>query len=160
MRTHFFDSAACAVENEEQPSQLPTCGARTRSGAPCDRPPEPGRRRCRIHGCAPGTGAPRGNTNARRHGLYTAQSREIRALGRLLNRVADLVKAQLAVMNARAHGDVHRVEIEENWVSMHLQRLSKAALALDRVLVQRGDETGRHTLVEGALALIENVRLI
>jgi hypothetical protein len=152
MRTHFFDSAACAVENEEQPSHPPTCGARTRSGAPCDRPPEAGRRRCRLHGGAPSTGAPRGNTNARRHGRYSGQTREIRALGRLLNRVAELAKAQLAVANSRSHGDPQRVEIAENRVSTHMQRLSKAALALDRVLVERGNEGGRR-LVEGAVRL-------
>ena len=28
------------------------CGARTQSGSVCDRAPEPGRRRCRIHGGA------------------------------------------------------------------------------------------------------------
>ena len=73
MRTHFLDSATRAVENEEQPSTSPTFGARTRAGAPCERAPEPGRRRCRLHGGAAGTGAPRGNTNARRHGLHSAR---------------------------------------------------------------------------------------
>jgi hypothetical protein len=155
-RTHFFDSATRAVENQEQPSTSLTCGARTRSGASCDRHPEPGRHRCRLHGGAPGVGAPRGNTNARRHGHYSATSREIRALGRLLNRVAELATAQLAVMNAHARGDAHRVEIAEQRVSRWMQRLAKAALALDRVLVERGDEDGRR-LVEGALRITGNV---
>jgi hypothetical protein len=38
-----------------------------------------------------------------------------------------------------------------------MQRLLKAALALDRVLVERGDEEGRRRLVEGALRRAENV---
>jgi len=36
------------------------------------------------------------------------------------------------------------------------ERVLKAALALDRVLVERGDEDGRR-LVEGALRLTEHV---
>lgn len=32
------------------------------------------KRRCRKHGGAPGSGAPRGNKNARRHGLFTAEA--------------------------------------------------------------------------------------
>jgi uncharacterized protein YjcR len=31
-------------------------------------------RRCRMHGGAPGSGAPRGNKNALKHGLYTRQA--------------------------------------------------------------------------------------
>src|SRR5437763_5083294 len=44
------------------------CGARTRSGHPCRTPPVRGRRRCRMHGGAAGSGAPVGNKNALRHG--------------------------------------------------------------------------------------------
>jgi uncharacterized protein YjcR len=43
-----------------------------------------GKRRCRMHGGAPGSGAPRGNQNARQHGLFTgeaiAERRQIQAL--------------------------------------------------------------------------------
>jgi hypothetical protein len=59
----------------------------------------------------------------------------------------------MAVMNSRAHGDPHRVEVAGEHVSRCMQRLLKAALALDRVLVERGDEDGRRRLVEGALRL-------
>lgn len=47
-----------------------TCGARTRSGAPCKRAPVEGKSRCRLHGGA-STGAPKGNTNAVKHGFYS-----------------------------------------------------------------------------------------
>jgi hypothetical protein len=129
------------------------CGARTRSGAPCDRAPEAGRRRCDRHGGAAGTGAPRGNQNARTHGQYSAKSRDLLALGRLQNRVADLARAQLKVMELLAQGDARRIEVAEERVAHCMQRLVKAAGALDHVLAERGDEDGRCKLVEGALRL-------
>jgi rRNA processing protein Krr1/Pno1 len=85
-----------------------------------------------------------GNTNAHRHGRHSSRNREIQALGRVLKHVTDLARAQIAVMNSHAHGDPHRVEIAEKRVSRCMQRLAKAALALDRVLVDRGDENGLH----------------
>ncbi|MGA7867963.1 MAG: HGGxSTG domain-containing protein [Stellaceae bacterium] len=50
------------------------CGARTRSGRPCQSPPVHGKRRCRMHGGATGSGAPIGNINALRHGRYSAEA--------------------------------------------------------------------------------------
>ena len=50
------------------------CGARTRSGQPCRSPAVHGKRRCRMHGGAYGSGAPRGNKNALRHGLFTRKA--------------------------------------------------------------------------------------
>src|SRR6267142_802987 len=48
------------------------CGARTRSGKPCQSPAM-ANSRCRMHG-GPSPGAPRGNRNAFKHGRYTAQA--------------------------------------------------------------------------------------
>lgn len=47
-----------------------TCGARTRSGEPCKRAPMTGKTRCKLHGGA-STGAPKGNSNAVKHGFYS-----------------------------------------------------------------------------------------
>lgn len=47
------------------------CGARTRSGGSCRSPAVNGKRRCRMHGGAPGSGAPLGNKNAVKHGRFT-----------------------------------------------------------------------------------------
>ena len=62
------------------------CGARTRSGKPCRSPAVGGKKRCRMHGGAPGSGAPRGNKNALKHGLFTgeaiAERRKLRELER------------------------------------------------------------------------------
>ena len=50
------------------------CGARTRSGKPCRSPAVCGKRRCRMHGGAPGSGAPFSNKNALKHGMYTREA--------------------------------------------------------------------------------------
>jgi hypothetical protein len=53
-------------------------GAKTRSGKPCMSPAVSGKRRCRMHGGAPGSGALRGNKNALKHGRYTREAIEER----------------------------------------------------------------------------------
>jgi hypothetical protein len=63
----------------------PRCGAKTRHGQPCKAPAVTGKRRCRMHGGATGSGAPTGERNGRyRYGRFTneakAQWREIRQL--------------------------------------------------------------------------------
>ena len=47
------------------------CGAKTRSGGACRSPAVHGKKRCRMHGGARGSGAPKANQNARKHGLFT-----------------------------------------------------------------------------------------
>jgi len=54
------------------------CGAKTRSGGPCRSPAVSGKKRCRMHGGAPGSGAPKQNQNALKHGLFTQQAIEER----------------------------------------------------------------------------------
>ena len=60
------------------------CRAKTRCGEACRSPAVRGKRRCRMHGGAPESGAPRGNQNARRHGLFTrdaiAERKQVQAL--------------------------------------------------------------------------------
>ncbi len=50
------------------------CGAKTRSGDPCRSPTVKGKKRCRMHGGARESGAPKGNRNAFRHGLFTGDA--------------------------------------------------------------------------------------
>jgi hypothetical protein len=59
--------------NEPLPLRnAPRCGARTRQGKPCPSPAVKGKRRCRMHGGAHGSGAPKGERNGNyRHGYYT-----------------------------------------------------------------------------------------
>ena len=62
----------------------PRCGAKTRSGGACRSPAVRGKKRCRMHGGAPGSGAPKANRNARKHGLFTRRcdrrAKQIQAL--------------------------------------------------------------------------------
>ena len=74
----------------------PRCGARTRSGAPCRSPAVAGKRRCRMHGGAKGSGAPLGNTNALKHGAYTKQALQRRAEMREFIRDARKLLKELA----------------------------------------------------------------
>lgn len=66
--------------------RAPRCGAKTRAGTPCRCPAVRGKRRCRLHGGAPGSGAPLGNRNAWKHGLRSRAWIEER------RRLADLVR--------------------------------------------------------------------
>ena len=55
-------------------SKAPRCGAMTkRHAAPCLSPAVRGKARCRMHGGAKGSGAPKGSQNAFKHGLYTQE---------------------------------------------------------------------------------------
>ncbi len=51
------------------PEERPICGAKTRSGKPCQTRPMPNGR-CRMHG-GTNPGAPKGNQNARKHGVWS-----------------------------------------------------------------------------------------
>jgi hypothetical protein len=53
------------------------CGAKTRQGGSCCEVPSEGKKRCRLHGGAKGSGAPAGERNGRfRHGRrYSAETR-------------------------------------------------------------------------------------
>ncbi len=66
----------------------PRCGAKRRDGLPCQKPRAKGRSSCRLHGGAPGSGAPRGEANGRySHGLLTAEAiKERNALSTIFER--------------------------------------------------------------------------
>ena len=64
------------------------CGAKTRRGTACQSPAVR-ERRCRMHGGAPGSGAPSGSRNGNyRHGHFTAEAKEQRRRLRSLIREA------------------------------------------------------------------------
>jgi uncharacterized protein YjcR len=72
----------------------PRCGAKTRSGGACRSPAVSGRKRCRMHGGARGSGAPKANRNARKHGLFTRDAiAERRRIQTLLGEARNLLGA-------------------------------------------------------------------
>ena len=58
--------------------QSPRCGAKTRRGTACLAPAVSGKTRCRMHGGAKGSGAPKGNQNALKHGHFTRVAQQKR----------------------------------------------------------------------------------
>ena len=68
--------------NTKEPESLrlmPRCGAKRRDGLPCQKPRAKWRTRCRLHGGAPGSGAPKGEANGQyTYGLLTAEAIEKR----------------------------------------------------------------------------------
>ena len=61
------------AENSDSPMEGKlVCGAKTRSGGTCQKPPIKGKKRCRLHGGASNNPAPKGNTRALKHGLYSS----------------------------------------------------------------------------------------
>ena len=73
------------------------CGAKTRSGKPCRSPAVKDKKRCRMHGGAEGSGAPKGNQNALKLGHYTKRAieerRELRRLIREANKFLEEFKS-------------------------------------------------------------------
>ena len=68
----------------------PRCGAKTRKGAPCQAPAMWGKKRCRMHGGAHGSGNLKGPANSNfRHGRCTrehmAEMRKVRAILKMSN---------------------------------------------------------------------------
>ena len=55
----------------------PKCGAKTRKHTPCLAPAVRGSQRCRMHG-GKGSGAPKGNQNALKHGHMKRDAKEFR----------------------------------------------------------------------------------
>jgi hypothetical protein len=83
-----------ASRNSAPPmASSPRCGAKMRSGMPCTAAAVSGKKRCRIHGGAPGSGAPLGNKNALKQGLHTREAiAEHRRLQALLRQARRLVQ--------------------------------------------------------------------
>jgi hypothetical protein len=55
--------------------QAPRCLAQARRGRPCQSPAVAGKTRCRMHGGAAGSGAPKGKRNGKyRHGGFTTEA--------------------------------------------------------------------------------------
>ena len=73
-------------------TNAPLCGAQNRAGMPCRCPAMKGKARCRIHGGANGSGAPKGERNGMwKHGGDTV---EAMALRRAANRLMTAIRVR------------------------------------------------------------------
>ena len=70
---------------------------RTRKGTRCRSPAVSGKKRCRMHGGAKGSGAPKGNHNALKHGTFTKEALQRRALLREQIREAQKLLKDLTI---------------------------------------------------------------
>ena len=71
------------INHMDKAHASPRCLAKTRRGTSCLSPAMKGKKRCRLHGGL-SPGAPKGNRNAWKHGLYAGANRremaELRAV--------------------------------------------------------------------------------
>lgn len=71
----------------------PRCGAKTRRGTACQSPVVRNCSRCRLHGCGKGSGAPKGNTHAMKHGQTTSEAKAFKKeVSRVLKKSRDLAQ--------------------------------------------------------------------
>lgn len=71
--------------NLKEMRDAPRCGAKTRRGTPCAAPAVSGKRRCRMHGGAKGSGAPCGERHGHyKHGFWSKEAAAMRRLAREL----------------------------------------------------------------------------
>lgn len=75
-------------------SKAPRCGARTRGGTACQSPAVHNKRRCRMHGCGKGSGAPKGNAYALRHGLSATGVKAFKEMVRQIIRTSKVFKSK------------------------------------------------------------------
>ena len=68
----------CTEKKSYAFDQAPRCGAKTRRNSACRSPAIKGKARCRMHGGAKGSGAPKGNTYAVTHGQSTLEIKAFR----------------------------------------------------------------------------------
>ena len=70
-----------SVERQPKPFRAaPRCRAKTRRGEPCLSSAVSGKARCRMHGGAKGSGAPKGVRNgAYKHGIFMNEAKKTRA---------------------------------------------------------------------------------
>ena len=133
-----------------------TCGAKTRSATPCQRPPVAGRERCRLHGGATPIGAGSPHFRTGRHSRYlptrlAARYDEAQADQRLLE-----LRDDIALVDARIADLLARVDTGESgalWkqaqnayqTMLREQRAGNSAAATDHLravgdLLARGAE--------------------
>ncbi len=74
-------------------NNAPRCGAKARTNnyLPCRNPAMQGKKRCRMHGGAKGSGAKKGNSNAYKHGYSTEQTKNLKSFIRKLLKTSKFI---------------------------------------------------------------------
>lgn len=85
----------CTEQKSYAFNNAPRCEAKTRRNTACQSPAVKGKPRCRMHGCAKGSGAPKGNTYAVTHGQSTTEIKSFRKAVRQVITEAMKVKSDL-----------------------------------------------------------------
>ncbi len=140
------------------------CGAKTRSGAPCQSPAMPNGR-CRLHGGL-STGPGKGNQNARKHGIYsqvlTAEEEELWDQVELGKVDDELRLCRLRLMRAiRAESEAKNLpELEERAEKpgKPAKGKRKAPVELERKFKRR-DYAGLIDRLMGRIESLERTRL-
>lgn len=107
------------------------CGARTRRGGACVNHPVSGKRRCRMHGGALGSGAQRGNQNALKHGRFTKEQIELRRAARYAGRDYDQEMEELMAVadefekGHSFHRDAEVLDTSDPWYRLSELQLSQ-----------------------------------
>jgi hypothetical protein len=82
----------CTEQKSYAFNNAPRGGAKTRRNTLCQSPVIKGKRRCRMHGGAKGSGAPKSNTYAVTHGQSTAEVHAFKQAVRQLMKEAHLTQ--------------------------------------------------------------------
>lgn len=112
-----------AVESTEKELGRRCCGAHAPDDTPCQLQSTHANGRCRFHGGARGIGAPKGNLNARIHGLY---SRRLQVCGDLCPQWKTCPMAGQDILKlAEKHRPICAYEQEEHEILEALEQRSK-----------------------------------
>jgi len=135
-------------------ARIPKCGARTRSGRPCLGLIVRGKRRCRMHGGARGSGAQPGNRNRWVHGRYSRDQKEAHALMQLRDAAYKLIDAQMAMIGSVARGEDQQFNEAMQTVEKRSETLRRVSASLQESLGKKGWIGDVHELASQALSLL------
>jgi len=121
--------------HQEVWERIPKCAARTRSGRACRGLIVRGKRRCRMHGGAKGSGAQIGNRNRLTHGKYSRDQRELRALIQLDTALQNLLSAEMEIVGVVARGETKRFDRVVRTANVREEAVRRAAARMEAFLI-------------------------
>jgi len=128
-------------EGHEATNERRLCRSRNRFGDLCKRYPSPGKKVCYYHGGAPGSGAPKGNQNATRHGLQAqpgAAAPQLRERAQAYAGREGLLE-EIAIMRAKI-GEAFDNEVEITSLARGTDALARLVRAEQQLKQKSGDD--------------------